>query len=84
MTSKDFILKIAKKRVAYKKHLTIYILVNLLLWVSFFFLFNKRDPENTFLYSFLFISLIWLILLTGHYFYATKWNKKMVENKPQT
>jgi len=83
--NKDFIIKIAKKRVAFKKHLTIYILANLLLWISFFFLFKKLDnPENTFLYSFLFISLIWSILLIGHYFYAIKWNKKMVEKEVQS
>ncbi|MCL2435864.1 MAG: 2TM domain-containing protein [Lentimicrobiaceae bacterium] len=82
--NKDFIVKTAKKRVAFKKHLTVYILVNLLLWVFFFFLFKQRDPEHTFLYSFLFILLIWSILLTGHYFYAIKWNKKMVEKEVQS
>ena len=81
---KDLIVKVAKKRVAYKKHLTVYILANLLLWISFFFLFKKRDPENTFLYSFLFISLIWSVLIIGHYFIAIKWNKKMVEKEVQT
>ena len=84
MTNKDLIVKVAKKRVAFKKHLTVYILVMLLLWILFFFLFKTRDPEHTFLYSFLFISLIWSILLTGHYFYAIKWNKKMVEKEVQS
>ena len=84
MIDKDLIVKIAKKRVAFKKHATVYILVNLLLWVLFFFLFKQRDPEHTFLYSFLFISLVWGILLTGHYFYAIKWNKKMVEKEVQS
>ena len=84
MADKNFIVKIAKKRVAFKKHATVYILVNLLLWVSFFFLFKKRDPEHTFLYSFLFVSLTWGILLAGHYFYAIKWNNKMVEKEVQS
>ena len=84
MADKNFIVKIAKKRVAFKKHATVYILVNLLLWVFFFFLFKQRDPEHTFLYSFLFVSLTWSILLAGHYFYAIKWNNKMVEKEVQS
>jgi len=81
--NKDLIVKTAKKRVAFKKHVVIYTLVNLLLWVLFFFLFKGKE-DTTFLYLILFVLLTWTIVLVGHYFYAMKWNKKMVEKEVQS
>ena len=76
----ELILKTAKKRVAFKKHITFYILVNLLLWVVFFFLFKGKE-DKTFFYSILFLLLIWTIVIIGHYFFAMKWNKKMLDKE---
>ena len=76
----DLVLKTAKKRVGFKKHLTFYILINLLLWVVFFFIFKGKD-DKTFFNSILFLLLIWTIVIVGHYFYAMKWNKKMLEKE---
>jgi len=80
--NKDIVLQTAKKRVLFKKHLLIYILVNLLLWVVFLFLFKGKE-DKTFLYLILFVLITWTIILVGHYFYAMKWNKKMVEKEVQ-
>jgi ACR3 family arsenite efflux pump ArsB len=85
ITNKYLILKTAKKRVHFKKHITIYILLNLLLWVIFLFLFRgKHANERVFLQINLFILCIWTILIIGHYFYAIKWNKKMIDKEVQS
>jgi len=78
----DHILKIAKKRVQFKKHLTVFVLVNLFLWALFLFLFKwKRIDEITFLHIILFILITWTIIVVGHYFYAIKWDKTMMEKE---
>jgi fatty acid desaturase len=79
-TNNDLVLKTAKKRVGFKKHVTFYILANLLLWVVFYFIFKGKE-DKTFFQSILFISIIWTIIIIGHYFYAIKWNKKMLEKE---
>ena len=76
----ELILKTAKKRVAFKKHITFYILINLMLWVVFFFLFKGKE-DKTFFYCILFLLLIWTIVIIGHYFFAMKWNKKMLDKE---
>jgi fatty acid desaturase len=80
IVNNESVLKVAKKRVGFKKHLTVYILVNLLLWVMYYFFF-KGKPDTTFFQTILFISIIWTIIIIGHYFYAIKWNKKMLEKE---
>ena len=83
ISDNELVIKTAKKRVVFKKHATIYILVNLLLWVLFFFLFKgKEDP--TFFNIILFIFITWTIVIIGHYFYAMKWNKEMLEKEIET
>jgi len=79
----ELVLKTAKKRVAFKKHLTVYILLNLLLWVLFYFLFRKSE-DTIFLHSIIFLLLTWTIIIVGHYFYAMKWNGKMLEKEVKT
>ena len=79
----DVILKAAKKRVGFKKHITFYVLANLALWVVFYFIFKgKEDP--TFFHLILFVLIIWTIIIIGHYFFAIKWNKKMIEKEVET
>jgi len=77
VANNELILKTAKKRVTFKKHLTLYILINLLLWIIYFI---PLDPK-TLLYTLLFVLLIWSLIIVGHYFYAIKWNKKMLEKE---
>jgi len=73
----ELVVKTAKKRIKFKKHLTLYILVNLLLWIVYFVPFDRR----TLLYTLLFVLLAWTIVIIGHYFYAIKWNKKMLDKE---
>jgi len=75
--NKDAILKSAKKRVGFKKHVTLYVLINLLLWIVYFIPIDK----TILLYTLLFVLLAWTIVIIGHYYYAIKWNKKMLEKE---
>ena len=83
LTNNELVLKTAKKRVGFKKHATIYILINLFLWILFFFLFKGKE-DKTFMNSILFLLLAWTVLLVGHYFYAMRWNKKMLEKEVES
>jgi fatty acid desaturase len=76
----ELVLKTAKKRVGFKKHLTVFILVNLLFWVVFYFIFKGKEGQ-TFFHTILFVLITWTIIIIGHYFYAIKWNKKMLEKE---
>jgi len=80
MVNNELIVKTAKKRVCFKKHITFYILVNMLLWVVFYFIFKGKE-DKTFLQTILFVSIIWTIIIMGHYFYAIKWNTKMLDKE---
>jgi len=80
ITDNELVIKTAKKRVAFKKHFTVYILINLLLWVLYFFLFKKSE-DKMFFNSILFVFITWTIIIIGHYFYAMRWNKKMLEKE---
>ena len=77
LENNDLVLNAAKKRIGFKKHLTLFILINLLLWIVYFIPFDKK----TFLYTLLFVLLAWSLIIVGHYFYAIKWNKKMLEKE---
>ncbi|MCL2245695.1 MAG: 2TM domain-containing protein [Lentimicrobiaceae bacterium] len=80
IVNNELVLKTAKKRVAFKKHFTLFILVNLLLWVIFFFLFKGKE-DKTFFNTIFFVLLTWTIVIIGHYFYAIKWNRRMLEKE---
>jgi len=82
ISAKDSILKIAKKRVRFKQHVIIFFLFNLFIWVVYFFIFKgKHSGDATFLKAILFILILWSIVLVGHYFFAMKWTKKMLERE---
>ena len=76
----DLVLKTAKKRVKFKKHLTLYILINLMLWVVYFIPLDRE----TFLYVLLSILSIWTLVMIAHYFFAIKWNKKMLDKEVES
>jgi len=70
-TSKDLILKTAKKRVQFKQHVIVYILANMLLWIVFFVLSKgKHVDDDAFLKINLYILITWSVVLIGHYFYC--------------
>lgn len=74
----------AKKRVNFKVHAAIYLIVLAILWVIWGFIFKNSSTETSiFLKSILFISIIWSIVLIAHYLYAFKWNSALVERELQ-
>ncbi|HOF16780.1 MAG TPA: 2TM domain-containing protein [Bacteroidales bacterium] len=72
--------KIAKKRAAFRIHLSIYLLVILFFWLIWYFLFAGKE-DNTFLLLTLAITLFWLLFIIAHYLFAFKWNKSIVEKE---
>lgn len=76
---------VATNRVRFKVHLSIFIIVNLILWILFFTLFSAivTDPDinSAILKVFLCITAVWLLLVIGHYCIAYKWNKTFVEKE---
>ena len=74
----------AKRRVAFKIHGIIYLLVNLLLWLFWLFIFKGSQYEGLSVSvrnGFLFITLTWGICITAHYLIVYKWNKSLVERE---
>ena len=54
------------------KHAIIYVFVNAILWLVWFFAF--RGGENATFFSMVaLISSVWLIILLGHIVYKTLW-----------
>ncbi len=76
----DLIYKKARQRVAFKIHLTIFVLVNLFLWNLWYFLFNGTFGDATMktLFS---ITFGWLLVVIAHYLIIYKWRDKMVDNE---
>ncbi len=76
---------VATARVKFKVHLSIFVIVNLILWVLFFTLFSAvvTDPNiyNAILKVFICVTVVWLLLVIGHYCIAYKWNKTFVEKE---
>ncbi|HNY62908.1 MAG TPA: 2TM domain-containing protein [Bacteroidales bacterium] len=74
----------AKKRVNFKIHAAIYLIILAILWVIWGFIFKNSSAETSiFLKSILFITIIWSIILIAHYLYAFKWNSALVERELQ-
>jgi hypothetical protein len=78
------IAKKAKKRVAFKVHSVIFLLINLLFWLFWFFIFKGskyEDLSTSVRNGFLFITLTWGICIITHYLIVYKWNKTLVEKE---
>jgi hypothetical protein len=76
--------KKASRRAAFKIHLAIYVLVNLIFWLIWFFIIKSEEPNPTSaktLNALIFFTIVWLLLLIGHYLAVYKWNKSLVENE---
>jgi membrane protease YdiL (CAAX protease family) len=80
MTELNPIYKKAKKRVQFKIHALIYLLVLLFLWIVWYFIFTHKT-DSTFFDVVLFLTLAWSILLIGHYFISYRWNHSLIENE---
>lgn len=78
------IYKRARRRVSFKMHFAIYLLVNAFFWLLWFFLFkdsvNEGETSVFFRFS-LAITLFWGIFIIAHYLIAYTWNKSFVEKE---
>lgn len=72
----DNLQKIAYRRNGFKIHTGIFLLVNILLWVIWFFVFKE---EGRFLKAILFVTIAWLIFFIGHYLIVYNWSKTYTE-----
>lgn len=74
------LMKVARDRVSFKAHLTIFVLGNVmiwLLWIMLYYIFSVTFPWA------LFPTLCWGVALAYHYFKVYKWNEKWVEQEYQ-
>ncbi len=72
----------ARKRVAFKIHLTIYILVNLFIWTLWYLLLkDDTGMQDSKFKAILALSICWLIAVVFHYLVVYKWRKKMVKDE---
>ncbi len=76
--------KKATRRAAFKIHLAIYLLVNLIFWLIWFFIIKSEESNPTStktLKALIFFTIVWLLLLVGHYLAVYRWNKTLVEKE---
>ncbi|MBR6132504.1 MAG: 2TM domain-containing protein [Bacteroidales bacterium] len=76
---------VANSRVRFKIHIGLFVIVNLLLWVLYFTLFNAIVTDFTIKWAilkvFICITVVWLLVAILHYCIAFKWNKTFVEKE---
>ena len=80
--------KTANKRAHFKRHIAIYFLIMIVLWVLYFFIFREpKTPETAdapmglFLKCSLFVTIIWTVLLFFHYLFVYRLNATMVDRE---
>ena len=80
--------KTANKRAHFKRHIAIYFLVMIVLWVLYFFIFREpKTPENAdapmglFLKCSLFVTILWTVLLVFHYLFVYRLNSTMIDRE---
>ena len=77
--------KVAPMRIAFRVHLTIFVLVNLILWVLKYTLLSAIVTDETIdaaiLKAFICVTIVWLIIVILHFLIAYVWNKTLVEKE---
>ena len=80
--------KTANKRAHFKRHIAIYSLLMIVLWVLYFFIFREpKTPETAdapmgmFLKCTLFVTIIWTVLLFFRYLFVYRLNATMVDRE---
>ena len=80
--------KTANKRAHFKRHIAIYFLLMIVLWVLYFFIFREpKTPETAdapmglFLKCLLFVTIIWTVLLFFHYLFVYRLNSTMIDRE---
>ncbi len=83
MENKEYnkeIYKKAKKRVAFKAHLTVYILVNILFWLLWLFVSYGQEEKFPLPWP-VFPTVAWGIAIIFHYLFVFKWSSNLVEKE---
>lgn len=70
----------ARKRISFKIHLTIYILVVTFFWLLWYFLF-KGGEDITFFKFTLAVTLLWFVFIISHYLIVYKLNVSLLEKE---
>ena len=75
--------KRAKKKVHFRIHLFIYLIVIAFFWLLWFFLFkpNQTGESSVFLKLCWAITLFWALIVFAHYMFAIRWNKSAIEKE---
>ena len=71
----------ARNRAAFRVHLMIFILVNALFWVIWYFVFRGTEANDVFFKAVLFVTIAWLIILIGHHVFVRMFNSTIVEKE---
>lgn len=71
----------ARARAAFKIHIIIYLLVNALFWIIWYFVFRGTEANNIFFRSILFVTLAWAVIAIGHYVFVYVFNATMAEKE---
>lgn len=71
----------ARIRASFKIHALLFILVNALFWVIWYFVFRNTEADQLFFKSILFVTIAWFIILVGHYIFVYKFNSTLVEKE---
>jgi hypothetical protein len=71
----------ARNRAAFRIHLMIFILVNALFWVIWYFVFRGTEANDVFFKSVLFVTIAWLIILIGHHIFVRIFDSTIVEKE---
>ena len=78
-------INVSKNRVVFKVHFSVFLVVNLIVWVLWFTLFNAIVTDayisRAILKAFSCITLVWLLIVILHYLIAYKWNKTFMEKE---
>lgn len=75
----------SKSRVIFKIHLTVFVVLNLIIWALWFTLFNAVVTDayisTAILKAFLCVTLVWFLIVILHFLIAYRWNRTLVEKE---
>ena len=76
---------VAVGRVSFKIHLTVFVVVNLVLWCLWFTIFNaivtNENIADAILKTSVCITVVWLLIVLLHYLIVYRWNSTLVEKE---
>lgn len=76
---------VAVGRVSFKIHLTVFVVVNLVLWCLWFTIFNaivtNKTIADAILKTSVCITVVWFLIVLVHYLIVYRWNSTLVEKE---